>query len=647
MFDVKVIEGNHYFLIPGSGKLAITQEKARLLFGNESPIGKRINSSQEICALVTGFPKHSNYDFDFIGAFEGYVLDLTRNWNTSGANIVIALHPSTDIIAFEKKLFEHEVSKEQSGISKMKLTSLTKLRYTDPDIVREVKFQYIFIFALAGLLVVLCSLFNYLTLFVSRFRVRQKELALRMVFGASEGSLLTMLSVEFLLTMFFAIALGCELTYLLHKLFLNLSAIQMKLSVIYWEILIYLGGVLLIFMLLFRLMLFIFRRRSLNQSIRQSNKQLFRKVSVIMQLVISIGFAFCTVTILRQIYFLYQSETLGFSIKNSGSLTTFDSDLLASHLKQIPEITEVVDAAGSPILFPMGPRSIQSVETWNEKSADAESFNIEKINVSPEYIAFYDFRLVEGEMLTEADPNTMVLVNESAVKAFGWHEPVGKLFGDRYRVKGVIKNIYPFALTVQAIPLFLQKRDLEAVTDLPKGARRANSVLFKYQEGMWQSCKEKIEQLKEEHVIRGIYNTEEIYDNYLKSEKALIKLLSAISVVCILICVFGFVCLVSLTCEERRKSIAIRKINGATIGDIVSIFAKEYSLLLMIGAVIAISTSFFIMQRWLEQYVKQTSIPAWVYLSILFVMALLIVLCVGWQVYRTSIENPAEVVKNE
>jgi len=93
--------------------------------------------------------------------------------------------------------------------------------------------------------------------------------------------------------------------------------------------------------------------------------------------------------------------------------------------------------------------------------------------------------------------------------------------------------------------------------------------------------------------------------------------------------------------------LVFRKINGATASDILAIFAKEYFLLLFIGAVIAFTTGYFIMQRWLEQYVKQISIPAWLYLAIVFVLALVIVLCVGWQVYRASIENPAEVVKSE
>jgi ABC-type antimicrobial peptide transport system permease subunit len=170
---------------------------------------------------------------------------------------------------------------------------------------------------------------------------------------------------------------------------------------------------------------------------------------------------------------------------------------------------------------------------------------------------------------------------------------------------------------------------------------------------MWKSCKAKIEQLIEKEYgntsfLRhtSITNAEEVYDSYLKLERAIIKVLSFVSAICVLICVFGFVSLVSLTCEERRKSIAIRKINGATADDILSLFAKEYFMLLVIGAVIAFTVGYFIMQRWLEHYAIRMSIPTWIYLSILFVLALVIVLCVGGQVYKASIENPADVVKS-
>ena len=651
MFDVKIVEGSQDFLIHGSNKFAITREKARQLFGNENPIGKMVNNeTNEICAVISGMSKHSNYNFDFIRPFR------IQSANVSyGENTIIELFPGTNIEAFEKKLYEHDPGEGRGRYRNLTIKPITKLRYLDQNIEREVKFQHIFIFALSGLLVILCSLFNYLTLFVSRFRIRQKELALRMVCGASGLSLLTMLSVEFILTLLFAVVLGCCMTQLMHKPFLVLSDFQLSLPAIYRESLMYIGGVILVSLLVFWLILFIFQRRRLNVSIRQSNKKLFRKISVVVQLLISVGFAFCTIIILKQIYFLHHTAELGFSFQNRGTIELWDEGqggVLANQLKQIPEITEIVDAERMINLVPQMGRASPSIDSWDDKPVDAEIFSIEMMYVSPEYTSFYDFRLVAGEMLTDADPDSLALLNESAVKAFGWHEPVGKKFGgsrDTYTVRGVIKDVYNFAPTIPSKPIFYIKQP--SARERMMVSSGGTTVLFKYHDGMWKSCKDRIEQmLKSENIDLNrmrLYNSEEEYNKFLKSENALIKLLSFVSAIFILICVFGFVSLVSLTCEERRKEIAIRKINGATAGDILAMFAKEYFLLLVIGAVIAFTTGYFIMQRWLENYVKQTSIPIWIYLSIIFALALVIVLCVGWQVYKSSIENPAEVVKSE
>ena len=669
MFDVKILEGSMDFLIPNSNKYAITNEKARQLYGNENPIGKTISNIYgnkfEICAIVSGMSERSNFTFDFMRSAGRYA---DASWKYGSENTIIELFHGTNLEAFEKKLYEYDTGEGRGNISKMKIIPLMKMRYLDPDIEREVKFQYILIFAISGLLVIVCALFNYLTLFVSRFRMRQKELALRTVCGASGGSLLTMLSIEFLLTLLFAVVLGGAMTQWLQRPFLTLSEIQMDLSAIYQESLVYIGGVILVSMLVFWVILIIFRMRTLNVSIRRSNKKLFRKISVVAQLVISIGFAFCTIVILKQMYFLHHSGELGFSYQNRGTMVVMDrpegsTEGLANHLRQIPEIVEVVDiySEGAFILIPEKWIPELQVRSWSDKPVDAEDLKMWEYKVTPEIIDFYGFRLIAGELLAGSDPDSLVMINESAVKLFGWHDPVGKQFNN-YTVKGVFKNVYNFAPTIPAKPLCYSKHTPPALQS--SGEKiidgevirfyiiKQRSIMFKYHEGTWESCRDKIRQLVEkEHpnISRTVelYNTEEEYNKFLKSENALIKLLSFVSAICLLICVFGFVSLVSLTCEERRKEIAIRKINGATAGDILAMFAKEYSLLLVIGAAIAFTAGYFIMQRWLEHYVKQTSIPAWIYLSIMCVFALVIVLCVGWQVYRTSVENPAEVVKSE
>jgi hypothetical protein len=493
---------------------------------------------------------------------------------------------------------------------------------------------------LAGVLVILCTLFNYLTLFISRFRIRQKELVLRKVCGASGRSLFALLSVEFILSLLIALFFGLILIQLVYAPFQALSEIQMELSAIYRETLVYIGAVILFSLLVFWLVLAVFRRRTIHSVIRKGKKNGFRKVSVIVQLLISIGFAFCTIVILKQMYFLHNTD-LGFTFKNRGIVGMWfeglDIDVLENQIKQIPEITEAF--VSGPLLPVMG-RSSRRIDKWDGKAEDDKKMFIEDMQITEQYANFYEFRLIEGELLTDKDDEKMVLINESAAKAFGWDKSVGKSFGD-FNVKGVIKDIYNFAPTMPVKPFFY---------NLPTDKMDAANVLFKYEEGTWKACKDKIEKLIQTEYpdVNYIYisNTEEEYDKFLKSENALLKILSFVSLVCLIICVFGFVSLVSLTCEERRKEIAIRKINGATMHNILSIFFKEYFGLLVIGSVIAFPIGRYIMKIWLEQYVKQTGIPAWIYLSILLALIMVIVLCVGWRVYRASVENPAEVIKN-
>jgi ABC-type lipoprotein release transport system permease subunit len=186
--------------------------------------------------------------------------------------------------------------------------------------------------------------------------------------------------------------------------------------------------------------------------------------------------------------------------------------------------------------------------------------------------------------------------------------------------------------------------------EIPGKPWKDDAILFKFNDGAWKTCRKKIEEIimKEyPHILKDyrISNTEEEYDKFLKSENALLRILTLVSLVCVIVCVFGFVSMVSLTCEERRKEIAIRKIHGATIKDILDIFFKEYLTLLIIGALIAFPAGYLIMKHWLESYVVQTEISAWIYVSILLTLIMAIVLCVGGKVYRTSHANPAEEIK--
>jgi hypothetical protein len=640
MFDVKLVEGSMDFLIYGAKKAAVTREKARQLFGKESPLGKRFkrdNDEYTVCAVVTGLPKRSNYPFDFLQAIK------VQGWNYGGSNTLVEIAPGVDIAAFKLKLYEHKMQANHRHVKVMALTPLTSVRYEDPNIVKNVQFHHIILFAVAGSLLILCTLFNSLTLFVSRFRIRRRELALRTVYGASGRSLFAMLSVEFLMSLSIALLLGMFFIRLVLSPFREISGVKPDLSAIYLESAVYIAAVTVIALSAFLVTLAVFKRRTLSANIR-GNRKMFRKASIVVQLIISIVFAFCTTLILKQMYHLHNAD-LGFAFKNRGSVyipAEYEQiKVLNRKIEQIPEIEESL--SGYPPLLPASLRGSLMLSKWDGKQ-EGEEIIIESINISEQYVKYYELKLVEGAMLSDDGVINDVLINESAAKAFGWNEPVGKTF-NQYRVTGVLKDVCNMSPTIAAKPHFYRCRSTWPVG----GDGTQPYILFKYNEGSEKICMEKIRKIITEEFPGKrfeIYSAEEEYDKFLKSENTLLAILTLISTVCIIVCVFGFVSMVSLACEERRKEIAIRKVNGATVKDILDIFFREHLTLLVAGALIAFPAGYLIMKRWLEDYVVQTEISAWIYVSILLALITAIVLCVGGQVYRTSRENPINAINN-
>jgi len=182
---------------------------------------------------------------------------------------------------------------------------------------------------------------------------------------------------------------------------------------------------------------------------------------------------------------------------------------------------------------------------------------------------------------------------------------------------------------------------------------RLGTLAYKYEEGQRNQTQQAITQwMHKEFPDFGDFNVyftylEDVFAEYLKSERALITLLSFMTGVCVLIALFGVYSLTSLTCEQRRKEIAIRKVNGAEVVDIMNIFFKEYLILLALSAFIAFPTGYIIMKRWLETYVKQTSMDAWLFVLIFLIVFVVIAMTITSMVWKEARRNPAGVVKGE
>ena len=664
LMDIRIIKGNRNFMLPkDNAEIAITEEAAKKWFRTEDPIGKEVKMlrhTKKICAIVRAENRHTNFPFDFIGNPE-----LGKTWWYITWNILIKVKPDTDIEELESKInanlpaeLKQVTSTRKTGIERIILTPLSKLHYAKDfrnNKEAGITFQYIIYFSIAGILIITCALINYLTLFINRMRVRQREMALRMIHGANIRSLVSLLTVEFLLLLACAVTTGFLLIEICFPSFIELTGIDTAKSSLYGEAFLFIGLISLIILTAIIGLLYILYHRSLHLSLRyntgRSTGTQLRRGSIVLQLFVCLSFIGCTVLINQQLDYLRHRD-LGLKIKNRGSFSVMgdmDYTTLIRKIKELPMITEVMQPDYYPIVSQL--TAIGQFDNWEGLDIPIDTPVPVKLFLGKEdFFRFYDITLLAGEWLDDLSTYEDIIINESLARRMGWspQEAIGKHIIQSYityTIVGVVKDCHYGAPTLP-IPHtgFLVGEQMGLM-------QRSAGILFKYKEGTWNECRKALEHLYQtecspENILR-LNSEEEVYNNYLRSEEMLTRLLSFASLVCILTAMFGIYSLVTLTCEQRRKEIAIRKVNGATVWSILFLFFREYLIMLCIAALFAFPITYVIIKQWILNYVRQVSISPLPFILILIGLALTVIAGISWRVWKAANENPAEVIKNE
>lgn len=575
LMDIRIIKGNRNFMLPkDNAEIAITEEAAKKWLRTEDPIGKEVKMlrrTKKICAIVQAENRHTNFPFDFIGNPE-----LGKTWWYITWSILIKVKPDTDIEELESKInanlpaeLKQVTLTRKTGIERIILTPLSKLHYAKDfrdDKEAGITFQYIIYFSIAGILIITCALINYLTLFINRMRVRQREMTLRMIHGANIRSLVSLLTVEFLLLLACAVTTGFLLIEICFPSFIELTGIDTAKSSLYGEAFLFIGLISLIILTAIIGLLYILYHRSLHLSLRyntgRSTGTQLRRGSIVLQLFVCLSFIGCTVLINQQLDYLRHRD-LGLKIKNRGSFSVMgdmDYTPLIRKIKELPMITEVMQPDYYPIVSQL--TAIGQFDNWEGLDIPIDTPVPVKLFLGKEdFFRFYDITLLAGEWLDDLSTYEDIIINESLARRMGWspQEAIGKHIIQSYityTIVGVVKDCHYGAPTLP-IPHtgFLVGEQMGLM-------QRSAGILFKYKEGTWNECRKALEHLYQtecspENILR-LNSEEEVYNNYLRSEEMLTRLLSFASLVCILTAMFGIYSLVTLTCEQRRKEIAIR-----------------------------------------------------------------------------------------
>ena len=665
MMDIRIVEGNRNFMNPQSNaEVAITRELAEKWFGTRSPLGKEIKTlrrTKTICAVVETDNSHTNFAFDMMGHPE-----LGRDWYWDHWSLLIKVKPDTDIEALETKInanLPKEVNElnsvVRSGVNRIYLTPVSTLR-SAKDYLDEkeaiITLDYIIYFSVAGVLIILCAIVNYLALFVNRMRVRQREMGLRMLVGANLRSLMTMLGTEFLMLLTCAWFVSCMMTELSIGKFTELASIDIPHSQIYGKSILSVCVISLIILIISLTLLYFMHYRSMRLSIQHTNSRvkgaMIRKVSLVLQLFVCLSFITGTMLMNKQIDHL-RTHDLGMEYENRAAFeqqgTTVDMSVWKEKIKRLPMVTEVLENYYHPM--------ISKVMAWTQISEwDGNEHKLEypisatTFLASEEFFKYYGITLIAGECLNDFSTKEDVIINESLARKLGWsaEEAIGKHFNHsvvKYKIIGVVKDCH------YGPPTSKMLNSAFIAEDYANMLFWSTSVFFKYKEGTWPQCKQALEEMCADQKATGevfrIYNEEETYNTYLRAEDMLTRLLTFASVVCLFIAIFGIYSLVTLTCEQRRKEIAIRKVNGATVKDILFMFFREYLTMLVIASVLAFPTTYVIVKQWIQGYIRQMEISIWPFIFVFLGLLAVVIISISWRVWKAANENPADVVKSE
>lgn len=731
MFDFKIAAGTDRFKTDSSF-VAVTENFAHKIYGYDNPIGKKCNG-KTVCAVIAPFKDPSIFrfdilmwhDFPFVRPHEtSYHSVQTEDWEN---NVIIKLHKGIDYKEFSDKL-DQTIKAQSYGRSPYRRELRPLQEFHRHSMKNGMYIQYIHsgLFATACLLLLVCAIVNYMLFSLNRLRNRAREMALRMVHGASNLSITAMMLTEYALVLGTSLILGLMLVLFFLKPFREMTDIQMTGGYVFgWSLLL----ILLLFLISVAVCIvstYVVRRRSMQISISLKSSRLFRNVSIGIQIFISVLFVFAVSAMIYQFRFLRNNDwgvkindTAVLSISNSTNqwsdmfdggpvwnppkdeneverrlYGTFSNNELASDyisrldglyglnnsLASIPAVENIyfgigdirnIFETGENVFHGHGESSINGIEDCDAIILDVlEGDALELMSLNVLDGAIPDRRLGNDEIAITrslqkelglgniADEPTLTIDRTFTNPGRGYIDDNGNLVitsgGETgrkaytFRVIAIVSDIYPFNFNTEPGKYILCAPGNRRL--MPRAGSGWSQALYTltYEHGMKDELKQQIERIMSETGLDYKLDfTEDSFFADLESEQHLAKLIEILGLVCLLISVSGIFSIITLSCQERRREIAVRKVHGAKVKDILSIFTREYGAVFAVSSAAAFMVGYLVIRHWQQQFLRQATVSWWIYVAILTAMALVICLTVGHRVLKATRENPADVIKSE
>jgi len=662
IFDFKMLKGNVNAPFPNDKSIIITQTTAKRFFGDADPIGKTIladnRDSYTVVGLMADPPENSSIKFDMLFSMEvrkkqysktDYWKSMDEDWGNYYTNTFLLLQPGTSTQAVADKLtkihIRHQPGPDASKI-KYQMQSFTQIHLYNPDGSESVM-QTVRIFLIVAVFILLIACINYVNLSTARAMLRSKEVSVRKIIGAERKQLFAQFVIETALFFSIALLLAFGAIELLLPLYNNISGKQMVFDLLdgrVWEVIgLTLFATLTISSIYPALLLSSFKPISALKgkiSLGIGNAA-FRKILVVTQFIFSIGLIIGTLVINNQLKYIREKE-LGYDKSFVFSFGMRDMqknyDALRAELLRTPGIYGVTSSSDN--IINIGNNTGDT--DWDGKAPNT-LFLIHPMYIDKYYMDFFKVKLAAGSGFSGYKTDTAhYILNETAVNATGITNPIGKRFklhDINGTIIGVVKDFHFASLKQKIEPAVFAYQPgndwrisiRTTGKDAPKAIAAVSKIWKQYNPAFPFDYK----------------FLDADYDNLYKTDQRSGTLFSAFAVIAILVSCLGLFGLATYTAQVRIKEIGIRKVLGASVGNITAMLSKDFLVLVAVSLLIASPVAWFAMNKWLQNYAYRISIGWWVFALAGVAAVLVASATISFQAVKAALTNPVKSLRSE
>ena len=661
IFTYPFVYGSGNDPFPDIHSAVISEEIARKYFGDENPVGKSISLEDETILTISGVienvPVNAHLQFDILLHFDilEVMYDVEWDWESNSVFAYALLSEEVDHPALKAKIDTLTKELYSHGTYEFLLQPLSDVHLRSSfeiDVYghSEPTDQYIRIFMLIAIFILLISVINYVNLSTARSTIRAREVGVRKVFGARRAQLIR----QFMGESFFL----CLLSYLIAMLLVEAALPSFnaftgkEVNVDYSDVR-FLFGVIAILVFTgilsgsypaFLLSSYI-PVRTLKGDIK-SGPVSFRRVLVILQFSIAILMIICTGMVYRQLTFI-QNRNLGIDTEQIIYFPFMDKveekfQLFKGELNKFPGVKGVTYSQSLPTYNDNGTYWIN----WEGKQEEDVLF-VNVNQVEHDYIPTFGIELSEGRNFSidfPADSGNYIL-NETAIQKMQIDDPIGKeftLWGMKGTIIGVMKDYNFKSLHKEIDPICLR--------NLRSDERMYGYSFIKLGGSDVRKTINNIERTWNKQYpafpLEYSFLEEEYSDLYLFESRmrSLFALFAALSIFLSSLGLYG---LSSFMAERRTREIGIRKAMGATSWQIVTLFSWDALKWVLISNLIAWPIAWLYMNYWLKDFAYKATISPWIFFLSGFIVLLISMITLSFQALKAARINPAITIKQE